>query len=344
MLARYIFLLFLFFTSISNYVNSEDIKIEEAFGNLKEYNKEQIISFKISPSIDPNELSNIEITKDKEKFQLKTTCFLDNQYSEEDLIKCYLDLSKISFGTYKVINFNYKNIKYSTNILFEIYEDESQGTLDIQLTGISEDLREYQESQNFELFFSKSIKQPSRIIRMKYINQNNKKYSVPIRCSRIEYSTVSYSCLGDFHNKVGKYKILNILYYNETNEYVNINTNKDLYFNIKEDILELKRVYGEAHNEKFNILGLIFKNNAYRKYFSQFFLRSVKENKDFNVDFKFVNTYNGGSSDEKIMIDLSKIPLGEYYVNFIYKRHVHINTAVINIEQVENIDISYDDD
>ena len=343
MSTKLIFFFILFFSSFLSNDNLEDIKIIKAFGDLKEYNKNQIISLEISPLIEPEELTNIEIVKGTEQFQLKTSCFQDTE-NPEKIINCIIDLNKVPFGEYKIVDFNYNNIKYISDAIVEIYEDEDRGTLDIQLTGISGELKEYQESQKFELFFSQTIQQPSRIIRMKYINEKNKKYSVKLACSRIEYSSVSYSCIGDFHNKVGKYQILSLLYYNEQNEYVNINTYKTLDFNIKEDILELKRVYGEAHNEKFNILGLIFKDIAYRNYFSQFFLRSVKENKDYEIDFKFVNTYDGGSADEKVMVDLSNIPLGEYYFNFIYKRHVHINTATINIEQFEKKEISYDDD
>lgn len=330
--------------------NEGDLILFKVEGELTEYSKSQLITIYINysssaDSVDAKELTQLELFKGGNSYNPKTECFETHTSLNINLVKCYLDLSKISFGKYKIKSFTYKNEQKSSDVTFEIEEITDKKKSEMNLTYFSGEIKEFQENQNFILAFDKTIQVPSRLRRMKIVNEQNKKYSIDIRCSKDDHSTISLNCIGDFPLEPGKYKVIDILFYNGENDFEFINIKKFLTFDVKEDILQLKRVYGEAHNEKFNIMGLIFQDVVYIKYFSKFFIRNKQTNKDYEIDYKFESSITHASADEKIIFDFTNIPTGEYYVNFIYKRHKHINSVVINIKQKENIDsICYDDE
>ena len=325
--------------------NVDDITIYKVIGNLTEYSKSQFITLFINSSnpIDGKDVGQLELYKGGFTYKPNIDCFETSTFLDTNTVNCYLDLTKISFGIYKIKSFTYNNEKKPADVTFEIKEIGDKKDSEIHLTSFYGEIREFQENQHFELVFDKNIQVPSRLQRMKIINNQNKKYSINIRCSKDDHSTVSLNCIGDYPLNFGKYQIEDILFYNGENNFEFIQVGKNIVFEIKEDILQLKRVYGEAHNETFNLMGLIFQDIVYTKYFSKFFLRNVQTNKDYEINFKFVSE-TSITADQKIMFDFSGIPLGEYYVNFVYKRHEHINDAIINIKQLKKIDISYDDE
>lgn len=341
-----IFSVFLFPILFSSPKIEEDITIYKVEGSLTEFTKSQLITIfiKSSDSIDSKDISQLELLKGGVSYHPKIECFEASNYSDINAVNCYLDLTKISFGKYKIKSFIYKNIHKSSDIAIEIEEIVDKKISENFLTSFYEEIKEFQENQNFALVFDTNIKVPSRLQRMKIVNEKNKKYSIGIRCSKNDHSIVSLNCLADFPLNIGKYQIIDFLFYNGENDFEFINTKENIYIDIKEDILQLKRVYGEAHNEKFNIMGLKFQDIVYIKYFSKFFLRNTQTSEDYEIDYKFENAITHSSADEKIIFDFSNIPLGEYYLNFVYKSHEHINNVVINIKQVEKIDIYYDDE
>ena len=319
------------------------LKVDESF---IEYLKSQHITIyiKSSEEIDNKEISQLELFKGGVSYKANIESCKNIIPTDIKVIDCYIDFSKISFGKYKIKSFTYKSQIKSCNAIIEIGEVNNKKISEMHITSFYGDIKEFQENKNFALTFNKNIQTPSRLQRMKLVNEKNKKYSIGIRCSRDDHSSISLNCIGDFPLSAGKYQIVDILYYNGENDFEFINSKEDLSFDVKEDILQLKRVYGEAHNEKFNIMGLIFKDTVTIKYFSKFFIRNTQTNKDYDIDYKFQNDITHTSADEKIIFNFSNIPIGEYYVNFVYKQHEHINNAVINILETEKKDICYDDE
>ena len=324
----------------------EDISLYKVEGNLAEYNKSQLITLFIKSFelIDPKDISYLELFKGGVSYSPNIECFEASISSDINEINCHLDLSKLTFGKYKIKNFIYKNEKKASDVLIQIKEVSTKKISEMVLTSFIGEIKEFQENQKFILIFDKTIQVPSRLQRMKIVNEENKKYSIEIRCNKDDHSIVSLNCIGDFPINVGKYHIIDILFYNGENDFEFINTKITFDIDVKEDILQLKRVYGEAYNEKVNIMGLKFQDVVYIKYFSRFFLRDARTSKDYDIDYKFQNDISHSSLDEKIIFDFSKIPLGKYYVNFVYKRHEHITNIDINIKQTEKIDICYDDE
>ena len=143
-------------------------------------------------------------------------------------------------------------------------------------------------------------------------------------------------CHIDLFVRAGTYEIINLLYGNEL-----IKTKGKIFFNVKEDILGLRSVYNDIagqgiQNDKFNVLHFQFENIAYPKYFSSFLFKNVKTNKIYNVDYKFLYN-NGGSVSEECIFDFSTLPLGDYYISYIYKRKIQNTNKIIRIEQFKII-------
>ena len=110
----YILFLILFLT----YINAnesldtypKEMTIIKASGDLKENQKQQILTLSIFPPfrIKPENLTNIELEKGGKNYKPKTKCFHSEYAHDKTLIKCELDLSGISSGTYIISSFVYK--------------------------------------------------------------------------------------------------------------------------------------------------------------------------------------------------------------------------------------------
>ena len=107
----YILFLILFLT----YINAnesldtypKEMTIIKASGDLKENQKQQILTLSIFPPfrIKPENLTNIELEKGGKSYKPKTKCFHSEYVHDKTLIKCELDLSGISSGTYIISSF-----------------------------------------------------------------------------------------------------------------------------------------------------------------------------------------------------------------------------------------------
>jgi len=336
-----LFYLNLFIFLSNSITQSNNIFIKEIYGTLKEYEKNQLLSIIFSETIDINDLTYFEFVKGTETYSLKPDCY-NNLNLNNYLVNCDFNLKKLSFGNYKLKSFFYKNNKINSDKTIEILENEYKNVSNIKLNDFSGYIKEYKESQYFKLYFSENLRIPSRLIRMKIINEKNKKFSINLYCNSEEYSSTSLNCVYDFFLKIGKYQIINLLYYND-DYYEVINTSKNLTFLINKDILTLKFISGEAHNEKFNLLNLRFKEDTDPKYFSKFFIRNVNNFKDYVLDYKFIDIIKDKTLNS-IIFDFNNIPIGEYYINFEYKRHIHINDIKFEIKEVEKNEVFYDDE
>lgn len=340
MFQKFFYLVYFLFLFISN-IQNKNIFINDIYGTLIEYEKNQLLTIVFSDILEINELTKFELVKGLQTYTLSLECY-NNLNLNNFTINCNLDLTKISFGKYKLKNFYYKYIKINTNKTIEILENEYKKVSNIKLNDFSGNIKEYKESQYFNLYFSENLRIPSRLIRMKIVNDKNKKYSIKLYCNSEEHSSTSLKCFSDFFLKIGKYKIINLLYYN-TDYYEVINTSKNITFLIEKDILTLNSVSGEAHNEKFNLLYLKFKEETETKYFSKFLIKNVNTFKTYNLDYKFIDIIND-KRITPIIIDFQNIPIGEYYINFEYKRHIQITDIKFDIKEVEKYKIFYDDE
>ena len=81
--------------------------IIKASGDLKENQKQKILTLSIFPPfrIKPENLTNIELEKGGKSYKPKTKCFHSEYVHDKTLIKCELDLSGISSGTYIINSF-----------------------------------------------------------------------------------------------------------------------------------------------------------------------------------------------------------------------------------------------
>ena len=88
----------------------KEMTIIKASGDLKENQKQQILTLSIFPPfrIKPENLTNIELEKGGKNYKPKTKCFHSEYVHDKTLIKCELDLSWISSGTYIISSFFYK--------------------------------------------------------------------------------------------------------------------------------------------------------------------------------------------------------------------------------------------
>ena len=107
----YILFLILCLTCINANENLEaypkEMTIIKASGYLKENQIKQIITLSIFPTfkIKPENLTNIELQKGGKNYKPKTKCFHSEYFHDKTLVKCELDLSGISSGTYKISSF-----------------------------------------------------------------------------------------------------------------------------------------------------------------------------------------------------------------------------------------------
>ena len=107
------FILSISFIGIHSEENEEllsKLTIIKVSGELKEHQRQQIISLSFIPPIklNPKNLTDLELKKEGKSYNPETKCFESEVTSKRTLIKCKLDLSDISYGTYEINSFNYK--------------------------------------------------------------------------------------------------------------------------------------------------------------------------------------------------------------------------------------------
>ena len=149
-------------------------------------------------------------------------------------------------------------------------------------------------------------------------------------------------CLAYFNVKGGEYKIMSVSYGDEI-----INPNRDLFFNIEENIAHLKEAYqyysGVINNSKHSCIRFFFDNNIELDYgfFTEFSFTNVKTGKIYkSYDFRRLYGSNGRSNQDDYIFDLHEVPPGDYYVGYVYKLRSYHSKVKIKIEPVKKIDLS----
>ena len=139
---------------------SSEITIIKAIGELRENQRQQIITLSIVPSfkLNPQNITNLEFARAGKYYKPKTKCFQAEYILGETLVKCELDLSEISYGTYIISSFYYQKKIYHSKAKVEILEQEKKVS-NIKLINIEEisSIYEYRKSQSIKLSFDNGV-------------------------------------------------------------------------------------------------------------------------------------------------------------------------------------------
>ena len=329
------------FTFEGNELNDfSKLTIKKAYGDLREHQRQQIIILSIVPSLklNPENVTNLEFTKDGKHYKPETKCFETENRNIETIVKCELNLLELSKGTYIIKSFNYKNKNYPSKAKIEILASERKIS-DIKLIGFKgKEIVEYQRSQNIDLLFDRELDY-KKINYIEIQSDIRKKSKIIINCSI--YKGEAY-CSANFFVKGGKYKIMYVSYGDEI-----INSDKEISFDIKEDIVHLKTAYNyygaDITNSRHNSIRFFFDENIVTDYgyFTKFSFTNVKTGKTYDsYDFRRVYGSTGISNQDDYIFDFDKFPPGEYYINYVYKLRSYHSKIKINIEPVKKIDLS----
>lgn len=341
----YILFLILFLT----YINAnesldtypKEMTIIKASGDLKENQKQQILTLSIFPPfrIKPENLTNIELEKGGKNYKPKTKCFHSEYVHDKTLIKCELDLSGISSGTYIISSFFYKKKMYFSRAKIEISQSEKKIS-DIKLINIvANNIYEYRKYQNLQLIFDKEV-EVDKLNFIEIITNTKKRYKININC--YIYND-ELSCGSDISVKGGKYKINYVRYGDAI-----IETKDDLFLNIKDNIINLQSAYnclgGSISNSRHNIICFSFDDNCENDYgyFTEFSFTNVRTHKTYHsYDHRRVHDSGTGySSGEQFIFDFHEFEPGEYYINYVYKLRRYNTKFKINIEPLKPVDLS----
>ena len=341
----YILFLILFLT----YINAnesldtypKEMTIIKASGDLKENQIQQIVTLSIFPPfrIKPENLTNIELEKGGKNYKPKTKCFHSEYVHDKTLIKCELDLSGISSGTYIISSFVYKKKMYFSRAKIEISQSEKKIS-DIKLINIvANNIYEYRKYQNLQLIFDKEV-EVDKLNFIEIISNTKKRYKININC--YIYND-ELSCGSDISVKGGKYKINYVRYGDAI-----IETKDDLFLNVKDNIINLQSAYncygGSLSNSRHNIICFSFDENCENDYgyFTEFSFTNVRTHKTYHsYDHRRVHDSGTGySSGEQFIFDFHEFEPGEYYINYVYKLRRYNTNFKINIEPLKPIDLS----
>ena len=343
-----LFIFFLIFT-LSFYYTFESEELEansklviiKADGELREYQRQQIITLTIVPStkMNPKNLTNLEFTKDGKNYKPKTKCFEAANKYYETLVKCELDLGELSHGNYIISSFNYKNKNYPSKAKIEILKPKKKVS-DIKLLNVkaSYNLIEYRKRQSIKFLFDLGVDY-EKINYIEVQSDSGKKYNINTQCNL--YGNPE-RCEADFFIKGGKYKIIYVSYGEEI-----ITSDEDLFFDVQENIIKLKNAYNffwaPISNSRHSIISFYFDENCDNDYgyFTKFSFTNVKTGKTYDsYDFRRVYGSTGFGNSENFIFDLHKLPPGEYYINYVYKLRSYNTKFKINIEPVKTTDLS----
>ena len=145
-------ILFLTYINADEYLEAypNETTIIKASGDLKENQIEQIITLSIFPPfrIKPEYLTNIELEKGGKNYKPKTKCFHSEKVHDETLIKCELDLSGISSGTYIINSFFYKKKMYFSRAKIEILQSDKKISNIKLINIVDNNIYEYRKCQH----------------------------------------------------------------------------------------------------------------------------------------------------------------------------------------------------
>ena len=162
----------------------------KAFGELRENQRQQMITLSIVPSfkLNPHNITNLEFARDGKYYKPKTKCFKAEYVLGETLVKCELDLSEISVGTYIISSFYYQKKIYHSKAKVEVLEQEKKVS-DIKLINIEEiySIYEYRKRQSIKLSFDNGVDiEKLNFIEIESDNKKNIKFLLNAICTKMQ--------------------------------------------------------------------------------------------------------------------------------------------------------------
>ena len=315
---------------IKNYTN---IKILHANGFLYEFRPNQKLYFIVQGTINSSEIRNITlISKDNSKlYSPEINCqprddYYDYLKDNKTYFCCILNLTYMKRGNYSIKYFYYKNEKINDDeTLLEIKEKKKEV---IELIEVKTKGFEHIANQNVILTFRNNDTNYSHITGLDIESDKTYLY-VPIKCPEKGMENNSVLCLANFtYAESNKYYMKYIVYYAIP---VNVEENVSFYINRH---LKLLNATGEAYPNNTSSFNLIFNKKVNSSLFSDFYLSDTKLNTSiYHINFKFNASFYNSSFD--CMFNFENIPIGTYYLNYIYKNKRYVTNLTLTVEEKE---------
>jgi hypothetical protein len=310
-----------------------NVKILNAYGFIYEFKNNQKLHLIAKDTINSSEINNITLSSknDSKIYKPKTICHPKDDYFDylnenKTYFYCILDLTNIKRGNYSLEYFYYKNIKINDgNTLIEIKEKKKEV---IELIQVNTKGFEHIANQNVILTFRNNDTNYSKITGLDI--ENNKSYLyIPIKCPEKGFKNNSVLCLANFtYAESARYYMKYIVYYAIP---VNVEENVSFYINRH---LKLLKITGEANTNDTSSFNLIFNKKVNTSLFSDFYLTDTKLNTSiYHINFKFnASFYN---SSIFCLFNFKRIPIGTYYLNYIYKNKKYMTNITLTVEEKE---------
>lgn len=115
---------------------------------------------------------------------------------------------------------------------------------------------------------------------------------------------------------------------------------KEFYIEILEDIQKLIKIEGETYKEKEQKLFLHFTNNTILKgnCFTDLYLEDIKTGKIYDPQYENLDIREYNEIIIKVFLNFRNIPVGTYFLNYIYKKRKYEKLKTITIKERETAD------
>ena len=320
-------------TTKKSVTNITNIKILNAYGFIYEFKNNQKLHLIVNGTINSSEINNITLVSknDSKVYKPETNCFPRDDYYDylkdnKTYFYCTLDLTCIKRGNYSIEYYYYKNRKINDgNISIEIIEKKKEI---IELIEVNTKGFEHVANQNITLTFRNNDTNYSKVTGLDI--ESDKLYLyIPLKCPDKGMKNNSVLCLANFtYAESAKYYMKYIVYYHQP---LNVEDNVSFYINRH---LKLLNITGEANPNDTSSFNLLFNKKVNSSLFSDFYLTDSKLNTSiYHINFKFNESFYNSSI--YCLFNFKRIPIGTYYINYIYKNKKYVTNITLTVEEKE---------
>ena len=310
--------------------NITNIKILNAYGFIYEFKNNQKLYLIADGTINSSEINNITlVSKDDSKiYKPNTICQPKDNYLNENktYFYCILDLTNIKRGNYSIEYFYYKNIKINDGkTLIEIKEKKKEI---IELIKVNTNGYEHISNQNITLTFNNNDTNYSHITGLDIYNNKSYLY-IPLKCPEKGLKNNTVLCLANFtYAESAEYYMKYIVYYS-----IPVNVEENISFYIFRH-LKLLNIIGKANTNDTSSFNLVFNKKVNSSLFFDFYLTDSRlNNSNYHINFKFNESFYNSSI--YCLFNFKKIPIGTYYINYIYNNKAYITNITLTIKEKE---------
>ena len=313
--------------------NFTNIKILNAYGFIYEFKPNQKLHYIVQGTINSSEINSIALfsKEDSKIYRPEINCLPRDDYYDylkdnKTYFCCILNLTYMKRGNYSIEYFYYKNKKISDgNTLIEIKEKKKEV---IELIEVNTKGFEHVANQNVILTFRNNDTNYSHITGLDIESDKIYLY-IPLKCPEKGMKNNSVLCKANFtYAESAKYYMKYIVYYGIP---VNVEENVTFYLNRH---LKLLNVTGEANPNDTSSFNLIFNKKVNSSLFSDFYLSDIKLNTSiYHINFKFNASFYNTSI--YCLFNFKNVPIGTYYLNYIYKNKRYMTNITLTVEEKE---------